>query len=124
MELGRRFFTGRVVGVVVLIALLAAAYLVISGPKGEYAYRCADGTEFSMTPADDISSITFYPGRSAAPLEDIVLNHVMTESGARFESGNFAFYGKGETVQLIGTSLSTMCTPVPNALKAPFNWGD
>lgn len=89
-----------------------------------YGYRCADGTEFTMTTAPDLSTITLHPSTSAERIPQTTLNKVKSDSGARYEGGGVVFAGKGETVQLIGASFSTTCNPLPSQTDAPFNWGD
>ncbi len=89
-----------------------------------YGYRCADGTEFTMTTAADLSTITLHPSTSAERIPQATLNKVKSDSGARYEGGGVVFAGKGESVQLIGPSFSTVCTPTPSQTEAPFNWGD
>jgi hypothetical protein len=124
--------------IVALIAAVAAFLAiertgVISGitervvaPQGEYAYRCADGTEFSMTPSEDATSITLYPATNVGRIQKTVLNFVESEFGTRFEASleGLVFHGQGERVQLIGRSFSTTCTPVTSGDNAPYNWGD
>lgn len=116
--------------IVFLIAAIVT-FLLINGsgiltPKGEYAYRCSDGTEFGMTPSDDAAIITLYPSSGAERIPQTTLTLVESEFGTRFESKEegLAFHGQGETVQLIGKSFSTVCTPISNNEEPPYNWGD
>lgn len=97
-----------------------------ASPRGDYAYRCADGTEFSMTPSADAMSITLYPASDAERITETNLALVESDFGTRFESTleGLAFHGQGERVQLVGRSFSTTCTPVPDSENAPYNWGD
>lgn len=93
---------------------------------GEYPYRCTDGTEFSMTPSADVQQVTLYPVSNVDHIAKTTLERVKSDSGARFEYApdGLVFFGKGESVQLIGRSFSTTCTPVSDKDNAPFNWGD
>lgn len=116
---------------IVFLLAAAATFLMLNSagvfaPKGEYAYRCADGTEFSMTPSEDAASITLYPATSVERIPQVTLALVESEFGTRFESKeeSLAFHGQGETVQLIGKSFSTTCTPMTSGDSAPYNWGD
>lgn len=121
----RQFFMGRAIGFLVVLILLGAWYLLWGrGPAGDYTYRCGDGTEFGMTPAEDLSSIILYPVTSVERIPETTLQKVESEFGARFESGALVFHGRGEGVQLIGQSFSTTCSPVSSGTEAPFNWGD
>lgn len=115
--------------IVFLVAAFAAFFAVnqsgMFAPKGEYAYRCADGTEFTMTPSDDAASLTLYPATSVERIPQTVLHLVESDFGTRFESSDgLVFHGQGESVQLIGKSFSTICTPVSDTESPPYNWGD
>jgi hypothetical protein len=89
-----------------------------------YPYTCNDGTKFRMVPAEDVSSVRIIPTANAGLFPVPILQAASSTFGTRFEGGGVAFVGKGESVQLIGASFSTVCTPVPSQTEPPFNWGD
>lgn len=108
-----------------LVAVIGGIYLYLQTRQGgEYAYRCGDGTEFSITPSEDFSTVTLYPATTVERIEQSTLNKVESEFGARYANERLVFHARGETVQMIGQAFSTVCTPVTGAGEAPFNWGD
>ena len=61
---------GVVIGVAAFIGLTAG------NAAGEYLYTCTNGTEFSITPASDASSLTIYPGKKPGPFLFAILMDV------------------------------------------------
>ncbi len=121
----RRLFDGRVIGAVVLLLVIGGVYVYLQVRHGgEHAYRCGDGTEFSVTPAEDFSSVTLYPTTNVERIPQSVLAKVESDFGARYANERLVMHGRGEMVQLIGQSFSTTCTPVTAADEAPINWGE
>ncbi len=90
---------------------------------GQYAYECVNGTKFSMTPAEDASSVTIYPGASAT-FQKSTLAFVNGSAGQRFEGSGIVFVGAGEDVTLSASGSTTTCSPVSSTEMAPWNWGD
>ncbi len=111
---------GIVMGIIVYMGLTSP------GLGGEYAYTCEDGTAFSITPAEDFSSITVYPTRNAEVFAQHTLPKVESNTGALYVGGETVFFGRGEQVQLITakSATSTPCTPVQKKDSAPVSWGD
>jgi hypothetical protein len=116
-----------------LIALVAIVLLAAGGiyfyqdttgvaEAGEYAYQCEDGSQFSMTPSENVAEVTLFPG-SGAKFTSSITVHKMGD-GNHFEADNIVFWGAGEEVGLEVGSDSTVCNPVPNSEMAPWNWGD
>ncbi len=112
------------------IGLIAAAVLVgiagffaFSGGMffGGYAYTCADGTEFRLTPAKDRTSVTINPTKNAALFPEKTLARVDGDVGATFVGGSVVLFGKGTDLQLITSSTSTVCKPEGD--KEPLDWG-
>jgi membrane-bound inhibitor of C-type lysozyme len=90
---------------------------------GSYPYTCADGTEFAMVPADNMSTIRLIPGANASfGVTDLA--KVESAEGARYEGGVVVFVGAGEEVSLTVAGNSTICDPMSNPDEAPFNFGD
>ncbi|MSR70826.1 hypothetical protein EXS62_02190 [Candidatus Kaiserbacteria bacterium] len=109
---------GIAIGVAVFLGLLNR------GVAGGYAYTCADGTEFSITPSTDYTSITVYPTKNAALFPEKKLPKVESNTGALYVAGGVVFAGKGEGVQLITAATSTTCKPLQKKDEPPINWGD
>jgi hypothetical protein len=121
----------------VAAALLIGAYVLMqnrddmraedTGP-GTYAYSCANGSTFSMTPAEDMQSVKLFAGSQGMFTGEITLSAVPSATNARFEGtymGNAViFTGAGEEVAFAIGTQTTFCNPVPNAEMAPWNWGD
>ena len=108
----------------VVIGIAAFIGLTAKNAAGEYAYICTNGTEFSITPSSDVSSLTVYPGKNARVFSDTKLPKVTSNTGALYVGGGVVLFGKGETLQLITASSSVACKPVVNKDSAPLNWGD
>lgn len=127
------------IGAVIIILIGAAVWYYTSGAKeesaqvsgasytmGTYAYQCADGSQFSMSPSDDMSEIRLEPGAGAS-FEAAALSRM--GEGNVFETvfvegENITFSGNGETVTLLVGEKETTCTPVPSTDSPPFNFGD
>lgn len=128
-----------VIGAVIIILIGGAVWYYTSGAKqesaelsegsynmGTYAYQCANGSQFSMSPSDDMSEIYIQPGTGAsfqaATLskmgEGNVFETVVTDGE------NITLSGNGETVLLVIENKETTCNPVPDTENAPFNFGD
>lgn len=91
---------------------------------GTYAYRCGDGTEFSMSPSANLSSILLVPATSVERIPRTILSKVPAETGVRYEGNGIVFAGRGETVTLTTASYSSNCLPINLPDEAPFNFGD
>lgn len=94
---------------------------------GDYAYTCDNGSQFSMTPSENMAEVTLSAGSQGMFTGTVTLhkmgdgNHYETTDPA---STLIVFSGAGEEVMLQVGSESTVCNPVPNADMAPWNWGD
>ncbi len=108
-----------VLGVIIGVAV----YLVVTqgGLWGGYKYVCGDGTEFSLKPAEDRSSVDITPTKNAAVFPMKTLSRVAGEVGMTFVGGSVVLFGKGQDLQLITTSSSTVCKPVNTS--EPLEWG-
>ncbi len=127
------------IGADIIILIGGAVWYYTSGAKqesmelsdssynmGSYAYQCADGSQFSMSPSDDMSEIRVEPGTGAS-FETATLAKM--GEGNVFETvfvegTNITLSGDGETVTLLVGEKETTCTPVPSSESAPFNFGD
>lgn len=94
-------------------------------PMGTYAYICANGSQFSMEPSEDVSTVTLSAG-SQGMFTGTATLHKMGDA-AHFETTEgelIVFSGAGEEVQLTVGSETTICNPVPSTDSPPWNWGD
>ena len=96
----------------------------VEANMGAYAYQCANGSQFTMTPNDTVSELTLEAG-SQGMFTGTVIVHKMGE-GNHFENldAKIVFGGAGEEVSLTVGTEKTTCNPVPNPDMAPWNWGD
>lgn len=124
--------TAAVLGVILVVLLIAFFSLnnYIYNAKqadlsmysiGSYAYQCADGSTFTMSPAADMSSIYIAPAEGRVP--ETILSKV-EGTNARYEGNGVVFAGNGETVVIVMGDFQTDCTPLPSTENAPFNFGD
>jgi hypothetical protein len=95
--------------------------------NGTYAYTCDNGSNFSMTPSEDMAEVVLTAG-SQGMFTGTVTLHKMGD-GNHYETAGTAsplivFSGAGEEARLMVGIESTSCDPVPNAETAPWNWGD
>lgn len=112
-----------IIGAVLYMRSHQQGFAVAEGDFGAYSYVCVDGTEFKMSPADDLTTITLVPG-STALFEQTTLSAVASDQGARFEGGSIVFTGAGEGVHIVTDKQTLDCNPVRRQDMAPFNWGD
>lgn len=117
-------------GLLALLLISGAAFWYLSDQRtdagasnetfGSYAYTCADGFSFLMTPSADMQRIGIAPRGN----ESFAAQTLRAESSARFSSGSTVLSGAGEEVQLTLDGVLHICNPVPDADNAPFNFGD
>ena len=124
------------IGAVVVIIIVAGGYYFyvngIPGTSsasteanlGTYAYACENGSQFTMSPSADMSSLSLVAGSQGMFRGTVSLSKVASEAGQRYEGGGVVFIGAGEGVRLTVGSETTVCNPVPNTENAPWNWGD
>lgn len=91
---------------------------------GEYGYRCGDGTEFTMKPANDMSRIMLIPATSVERIPQATLLKVESTTTAQYTGQGITFTAHGETVQLKTSEFETTCHPMQVPAEAPFNFGD
>ncbi|MBI5456944.1 hypothetical protein HY969_04385 [Candidatus Kaiserbacteria bacterium] len=93
-----------------------------------YPYTCDNGSEFTMAPSDNLSTIQISAGSQGAFTGTATLASVASNAGARFEGShmgqNITFVGAGEEVQLTVGNALMICNPKPSQDMAPWNWGD
>jgi hypothetical protein len=92
---------------------------------GAYPYTCANGSQFTMTPSEDVSEVTLAAGSQGMFTGTIRLARM--GDGNHFESTSgplIVFWGAGEEVGIEVGEESTVCNPVPNPDSPPWNWGD
>ncbi|MBI2612569.1 MliC family protein, partial [Candidatus Kaiserbacteria bacterium] len=123
------------VWVVVLIVILIGGYFVmqqsnapVAEDLGTYAYTCDNGSQFTMSPSADVTSIKLSAGSQGMFTGDVTLQQKESTAGARYEGSAgdsvIVFVGAGEEVQLTVGSESAVCNPVPSTDSPPWNWGD
>lgn len=126
---------------VVLLAVLIGGYWLLqkdgaapfgvqtSDGMGSYEYQCENGSQFTMSPASDMRTITL--SNEAQFIGGFVLRN--EEYGTARYGGALngmsddtpvTFVGAGEEVRLTIGSEATVCNPVPSQDMAPWNWGD
>ncbi|GEM_PF-1654865 len=125
-----------IIAVLVLAALVALFYAFnayIYNEKqadtsiysfGSYGYRCGDGTEFTMSPSEDMESILLIPATSVERIPETIISRTESETGARYEGNGIVFHAHGETVALSTDEFETTCLPMTSQDEAPFNFGD
>lgn len=122
------------IAVIVVLLLLAGGWywyqesqgtLTTSmGDLGTYAYECDEHVSFTMTPSSDTHTLTIAPKVGSSYPPKSVLNHVATNSGARYEGNGLVFVAHGESVVLGEGDDALNCSPVSDPDNAPFNFGD
>lgn len=91
---------------------------------GTYTYECDEHVVFTMAPSLDAASIKIAAAAGGVYPPTLTLVRVESASGARFEAGDFSFFGQGESVVLSEGEQALNCSPVQSDGEAPFNWGD
>lgn len=92
---------------------------------GTYAYTCANGSQFTMSPSSDMASLKLEAGSQGMFTGSVTL--VKMGDGAHYETTSgtlITFGGAGEEVQFAVGSATTTCNPVPSTESPPWNWGD
>lgn len=90
----------------------------------KYGYRCGDGTEFSIVPNNDMSTLSVIPASSSDLVPLITIKKVDAQKGVRYEGNGIIFEGSGETVTLTLGKTVVTCSPVVSQTDAPLNFGD
>lgn len=132
----QQFFVGRAVGFAIVLAIigvfLALDSLIYGGEQpaeqeytlGTYAYRCDDGTAFTMQPAEGMLTLRIAPATSTERFGEAIVHIVSSERGIRYEGDGLVFSGIGETVTISTAGFTATCNPVNVPDEAPFNFGD
>jgi hypothetical protein len=109
--------------VAIAVVVGIAGYLAFAGGLfgGGYAYACADGTEFRLSPSKDRATVTIDPLKSAAVFPTKTLERVEGEVGTTYVGGSVVLFGKGTDLQLITAASSTVCKPQGDG--EPLDWG-
>lgn len=127
-----------VFAVVIIFVLGAGGVFILQGQKtpqeqgqvgseftlGEYGYRCGEGTEFTMKPANDMSKILLIPATSVERIPRVILSKVVGTTTAEYMGEGITFTAHGETVRLHTSEFDTTCHPMQAPNEAPFNFGD
>lgn len=106
--------------------IVAVPVNIIEGKlmMGDYGYRCDDGTEFTMNPSEDGTSIEIFPATDIERIDRGVLNALDSASGVMYANEELTFFGQGETVKLSFDNLTVVCNPMFSDDMAPMNFGD
>ena len=94
---------------------------------GTYVYECDEHVMFTVTPADEMTSIKISPVVGAAYPPELTLLPMATPAGKKgkwFGDDKYIFTGEGESVTLAKEGDSLNCSPVSDPNNAPWNWGD
>lgn len=91
---------------------------------GTYDYRCAEGSEFSISLPSDMSSLLLTPASDIERVPQAVLVKEESEAGVRYAGASLTFEAKGETITLSTATWETICIPLTRAGEAPFNFGE
>jgi hypothetical protein len=118
-----------IIALVLLLVIVIAYNRIFNGPAalpstGEYGYNCVDGTNFTMVPSSNMTSIQLLPATSSDFHKENTLMTVATKTGAEYQGNGITFKAAGETVTLQTMSTTTTCTPVQVQDEAPYNFGD
>jgi len=120
-----------ILGVVAAVVVAGGGWYFYMNGQGElqqdlgsYAYSCDNGSQFTMAPSADMSSVKLSAGSQGMFSGDVTLSNIAGAEGARYEGGNITFVGAGEEVQLTVGSEKAVCNPVQSQELAPWNWGD
>jgi hypothetical protein len=97
-------------------AVSVEKYTMIAGTPlpASYAYRCGDGSEFSLVPAKNFSSIRITPATSADIIPTATLKPLPAGSHTRFEGGGVSLFGNGTAVRItVGARPDVLsCQPI------------
>lgn len=125
------------IGIVLAVALAVGAFYALNTyiyeekqadtsayAFGDYAYRCEDGTEFTLSPSEDMTSIRIRPTTEEALIPETIISQSPSDEGVLYEGNGIRFFGQGETVTLSNGESTTVCRPLQSEDEAPLNWGD
>lgn len=99
------------------------------GGLGTYGYQCDEHITFTLTIADEVSSLVMRPKDNPAYPSATVLTPIEKPSGkfGKWFSDNdrTLLIGRGESVTLQNKGSPPInCSPDANPDNAPWNWGD
>jgi hypothetical protein len=111
-----------VIALLVFAAGLLWFFSARNNPKAEamYAYSCANGVSFSISPAADASWVAIFPDENAGFAEQ-TLAYVDNLGGKRYSGSDIGLAGKGDNIELVLNSASTSCTQTADAGEK-WNW--
>jgi hypothetical protein len=89
----------------------------------DYGYRCGDGSEFTLLPSEDMTTITLKPATSADYLRETVLQSA--SGGTTYAGNGVRIVVHGITLDLSTASTApTTCTSMRPVTQSLFYIGD
>lgn len=124
--MSRRVFASTVVVATVLGILLGYYrgipddFVRVPGRDGfDHGYRCGDGSEFTLIPSDDLTSIIIVPATS---VDYLARTELYTVDGSVYSGGGITFEPHGTLADLTtASSAPTTCTSMDPAEATLFD---
>lgn len=86
-----------------------------------HAYRCPDGTEFSISFREDMSEVRFMPIKEVEfSINETTLTRVPSEFGVRFDGNGISIQGEKKTVLLVVNNDVVPCFPILKSGEEPY----
>ncbi len=112
--MSRRLFISTVVFAIVLGTIIGYVrgmpddFVDVPASAVDYGYRCGDGSEFTIVPSVDMSTIDIVPATS---VEYFARTTLKLSSQGAYAGGDIVFLPNGTTAELTsGSNPSTKCT--------------
>ena len=87
---------------------------------GPFGYRCGDGSEFTMVPSNDLSTVVVTPTMNAKQLPVVTMTKVQGTTTPIYSGGGILFAVHEGKVEVSTSSFHTECTPTD---ATPFTFG-
>ncbi len=93
--------------------------------SGDYGYRCGDGSEFTIVPSEDMTTIRIVPATSADYLKDTTLQSVTNTAGSEYAGGGVSLSAHDATLVLSTlNTATTTCASMRPKEESLFYIGD
>lgn len=107
-----------------ILVIAVVGYLMYQGSRSasverSYAYECANGIHFSVTPAEDRTWVMIDPDENAT-FPQQVLAYQDNIDGAFYNNTSFALSGSGKSIQIKFDTATTSCNPVSD--NDAYDW--
>lgn len=94
-------------------------------PSYDYGYRCGDGSEFTIVPSEDMTTLRIIPATSVDYLRETTLQSDTNDAGSHYSGGGITFAVKGNTIELSTASTApTTCRSMNPPQQSLFYLGD